>query len=556
MKTVVVLASACMIAFSAAVRADDLKVLEERFAEVTDAAVPAAAAGWIRDAQRPDGSWDGVDYADKSRGIWQPSVGHLAKRVLVLARAYRATQDRTLADAAKRGLDWWVKSALVCPNWWWNEIGAPQDFAMSAILVSPVLSDEDRARYAEYLKCSRIKMTGQNRVWLARIVLMRGVIARDEAIADEAAKVIADELRVSDGPEGIMPDWSFCQHGRQLQFGNYGLSFVLDMSRLSRVFAGTKWEFSREKSELLGNLLERGFRWTVWNGHMDAAALGRQLVPGSSRKKAATVAKACAEFAAAGWKFSPEPVGFRFFPCGAYAVWRQDGWMASVKMHTRNVLETETWVNAENTLGGHMADGALYVYASGGEYDDVFPLWRNWRLVPGVTSYRDRPPVVRKYTESNGSNELDEMSARSGDDWAEVEFAIRREGLSARKRWRFGRGFVEASGSGISSDAVDSPVVTCVEHCLASSDAVVHPYSDGSLRFSNGGFEYEVFAPEGCVTVTIEEREGTWRGIHPAYAETPHRARVLCAYIDHGVAPKDASYRYRIVKKQTKENIK
>ena len=131
---------------SAAVRADDLKVLEERFAEVTDAVVPAAAAGRIRDAQRPDGSWDGVDYADKSRGIWQPSVGHLAKRVLVLARAYRATQDRTLADAAKRGLDWWVKSALVCPNWWWNEIGAPQDFAMSAILVSPVLSDEDRAR--------------------------------------------------------------------------------------------------------------------------------------------------------------------------------------------------------------------------------------------------------------------------------------------------------------------------------------------------------------------------------------------------------------------------
>lgn len=146
MKTALVLASACMIAFPAAVRADDLKVLEERFAEVTDAVVPAAAAGRIRDAQRPDGSWDGVDYADKSLGIWQPSVGHLAKRVIVLARAYRATQDRTLADAAKRGLDWWVKSALVCPNWWWNEIGAPQDFAMSAILVSPVLSDEDRAR--------------------------------------------------------------------------------------------------------------------------------------------------------------------------------------------------------------------------------------------------------------------------------------------------------------------------------------------------------------------------------------------------------------------------
>ena len=66
MKTVVALASAYMIAFSAAVRADDLQVLEERFAEVECSAVPAAAAGRIRDAQHPDGSWDGVDYACSS----------------------------------------------------------------------------------------------------------------------------------------------------------------------------------------------------------------------------------------------------------------------------------------------------------------------------------------------------------------------------------------------------------------------------------------------------------------------------------------------------------
>ena len=100
-------------------------------------------------------------------------------------------------------------------------------------------------------------------------------------------------------------------------------------------------------------------------------------------------------------------------------------------------------------------------------------------------------------------------------------------------------------------------VETALHEAGCESVELLDVASDSFLSdFSNGGFEYEVFAPEGSVTVTIEEREGTWRGIHPAYAETPHRARVLCAYIDHGVAPKDASYRYRIVRKQTKENIK
>lgn len=497
--------------------------------------------------QRDDGTWPEVDYGDKSLGGWRTAIGHLRTRALFLARS------GGYEDAVKRALDWWARERPQSPNWWWNEIGAPQDFALAAIMIAPSLTDADRARYADYLKCSEIKRTGQNRVWLSRIVMMRGVIARDEKLVDKAVAAIAAELRVSAGNEGAADDWSFRQHGPQMQFGNYGLSYALNMSRLANILAKTKWRFADKRFAVLGNLLERGFRWTVWNDRMDAAALGRQIGPGASAQKAGGVALAIADCAKAGWRFPVEPPkGFRFFPRSAYAVYRTDGWMASVKMNTRGVLETESWVNGENTLGGHLADGAMYLYETGREYDDVFPLWRNWRLVPGITSYADLPPVKRRYNEGPGANELNEMEASEDADGARVDFAIRRDGLFARKGWRFTPSGVEATGRGITATNSASRVVTCVEHCLAKENARVLPYSGGSLRFVNGDFEYEIFAPVEAISVTIADVDGDWTGIHPQLEGRKSRGRVLLATIDHGVMPKDASYRYRVAFRKAK----
>ena len=507
-------------------------------------------AGRIEDvvsSQRDDGSWPGIDYKNLSRGNWPPAVEHLEKRVLALAAAYHRSHDPVLAAAVKRGLDWWVETRLSCPNWWWNDIGAPQSVGLAAVLILPTLADEDRMRYAGYLSRSKIGMTGQNRIWLARIVMMRGIVAGDESLVDSAVRVFNEELCISQGPEGLASDWSFRQHGPQLQLGNYGLAFAVDMSRLAHILSTTRWEFPREKLELLGNFLERGLRWTVWRGRMDVSALGRQLQPGKAKSKADAVALSIAECEAVGWRFPEKsPTGFRFFPKGAYAIWRTEDWMASVKMHTHDILETETWINNENTQGGHLADGALFMRATGREYEDIFPLWRNWRLVPGVTSYRELPPVSRPHSHSSGANELNEMTAEEVSGGAIVDFGLCREGLSVHKRWRFTADGVEATGTGISSTRTDSPVVTCVEHCLAATNACVLSRDGNGVRFVNGDFEYTIFAPPESVSVVIEEREGDWGLMHPNLAGVVRKGRVLCATIDHGVAPASASYHYCI----------
>lgn len=543
-------------------RADELATLCERFARVeaggdafdVSAHQPFEAESALQKgeailaAQRPDGSWPEVDYTANTLGLWAPGVGHIRERTLVLARLYQRSHDQRYAEAVRRALDWWVAAKLRCRNWWWNEIGAPQDFGTAALLIEKTLTPEDRRRYADYLECSQIRMTGQNRVWLARVVMIRGLLRRDEALVDKAVKTIADEVVVSQGPEGIASDWSFRQHGPQLQFGNYGASFLMNMARLANVFATTRWAFSDEKLDILYHLGQDGFRWTLWNGNLDHSCLCRQICFDAQRRKAAAIAEALVTLEGAGRKFPSEsPRGFRYYPEGAFAVYRPGTWMATVKMCTPKVLETETWVNGENTLGGHLSDGALFTYVTGREYENIGPLWKNWRLIPGVTSYADLPPVQRNWPKI-GANECDDITAlpAPAGPGATLAFGFRRDGLSLTKRWTFTPDGILCSGEGLSSTNTASRVVTCVEHALAAPDCRVLPYADGRLVVVNGPITYTIHAPEKAIAVKIEERAGDWEGIYPPSVGHPVRARVLEITIDHGIAPKNASYLYAI----------
>ena len=86
--------------------------------------------------------------------------------------------------------------------------------------------------------------------------------------------------------QGLQPDRSFLQHGAQLQFGNYGLSFVVSQAWWARIFKGTALQLPAEKEAILKDYICKGIGRTVWNGYMDMSALGRQVFPSSQRSKA------------------------------------------------------------------------------------------------------------------------------------------------------------------------------------------------------------------------------------------------------------------------------
>ena len=63
--------------------------------------------------------------------------------------------------------------------------------------------------------------------------------------------------------EGIQEDYSFHQHGPQMQFGNYGLTFVDVMSFWCSVLYGTDYAFSDQQNGLVMQLISEGMNWTV-----------------------------------------------------------------------------------------------------------------------------------------------------------------------------------------------------------------------------------------------------------------------------------------------------
>ena len=463
-------------------------------------------------------------------------------RLRILAADWRRNGSRESLEAAHRALGFWLERRFDNPNWWWNIIGVPMSLGDAGLMMDGELTDEERRGIIELMTVKEpgYAKTGQNFAWMSENRLRRGLLARDEALVKSALKDVLREVRMGK-TEGIRSDWCFHQHGEQPQFGNYGLSFIVSQSRLATLLAGTGFEYPPEKLELVRNLASEGYSWICWKGMMDVSAMGRQLHRDAQRTKAAGVERAFANLEKTGWTRPAPRLGFRYFDKSAYAVYRANGFMASVRASTPRIIGTETWINEDNAKGMCMADGALMAYATGREYENVFPLWDDWRMIPGVTAYLGKP-VVRK----DSRNRRDDIRAGTWGDGGFFEFTFEREGLVAHKKWTFSPDGIVCEGSGISASDGAYEVATCVEHAWAAPDAGVVEQSDAVSRFRNGAFVYTVHAPKDVIRFELAEREGNFNTFMLAHEPSPVKGRVFSLRILHGKAPADAAYRYEI----------
>ena len=509
---------------------------------------------------RADGTWGGVDYETNERGYWPSAYGHLTPLRKLAEEVYRTktAPDARVVEAFHRALDWWLAKDPMNSNWWWNEIGVPQTLGEACLLFTEPLTAEERAGVVRILKradASKCR-TGQNHVWLERVRLIRALIEDDPSEARKAVDAIAGEIFLSDS-EGIRSDWCFHQHGRQPQFGNYGLSYAMNMTRLAAELQGTSYAFPSEKLQLLRNLLEHGLRWVCWKGHFDVSAMGRQLMPEAQVLKASAARLALTEYGKMDPSFPrDEPRGFRYFDKSAYAVYRTDRWMASIRMATRDIIGVETWINSENTKGGHLADGCLLVYATGREYEDVYPLWNDWRMLPGITSYKGlKPSQSHGVKKGGGANDSDFVRGYETKDAAVVEMELKREGLRALKSWRLTPTAICCEGREIAGTNPKHAVVTTVEQAHAASNVEIFPSANGFLKVLNGEIGYVIEADESICHRAVEDRTGDFRTFNLKQPSCPKAGKILSIWIDHGVQPKNASYRYWVLPATTRAEL-
>lgn len=211
---------------------------------------------------RDDGSWSDIDYADTRRSGWDPK--RHADRVLEMAKIYRTPGSKMYGSAAlkeniHRALGYWFMTKPKCLNWWQNEIGVPKTLGPACILIEDELSESERQGIIEVVSAARFKMTGQNKVWLAGNVLLRGLLQGDAQLVKQARDTIMSEITVGQA-EGIKSDWSFHQHGPQQQFGNYGLAYISSMGFYHKLFDGTAYQFDAAQEDILRRFITEGYK--------------------------------------------------------------------------------------------------------------------------------------------------------------------------------------------------------------------------------------------------------------------------------------------------------
>ena len=551
----------------------------------------------IRSHFKADGSWDDVNYADKKRSGWEPKVH--ADRLLELAKLFadpssKYYQSKEIEAMIRRAMNYWFTTKPVCLNWWYNQIGIPRTMGSAFVLFDDYLTAEERQAAVEVMQRAKFGMTGQNKVWLAGNVLMRAILQRDEQLVRQARDVIASEI-VTGQTEGIKNDWSFHQHGPQLQFGNYGLSFISGMAFYYGVFKGTPFQFSDGQIDILTSLINKGYKWVIWNRRMDVSSLGRQFFHNTQLHKAYSLAFASEAFGIGGFPRVGNPlVGQKHFDDSDYTVHRSKDWMASIKMSSSRVKGSEL-VNEDNLKGKFMGDGATFFYQTGDEYRNIFPYWY-WDRIPGVTSYENpyykpmSPGLNRdvltskvKHPQQLTTEQLAEAKAQLASmNWSNNTSAkvggltdgkigmsameIVRDGLTAYKAWLMTDDYVLCLGNGIRSDST-ALVYTGVEQCLQRGDLEMWqknawtPVTEEvtveqqEVRFFHNHTAYIIMGQNPCVAMA-EERSARWCDVMGMYTPEVQTNKVVDIHLLHGTQPCGASYLYIVVPQTTKEALR
>ncbi|WP_432094285.1 polysaccharide lyase 8 family protein [Streptomyces sp. bgisy100] len=416
-----------------------------------------ALARTFRSGMRPD-----------ERSLWpdcpfDPPAGltRSYQRLATMARAWAQpgtglTGDAGLAADVVRGLDH-LDARIYHPattpygNWWEWRIGSPRLLLDTLAVLDDRLDPARRSAYLaavdHFVPDSALgdytgTSTGANRVDLCRVVALRGLLGRAPAKLALARDALSPVLPYVTSGDGLYADGSFIQHSWVAYTGTYGHVLLDGIGRLLTLLAGSAWEVTDPRRQIVLDSVERAFapflldglvmdsvsgraisrgvlladerrvmRSDHYHGHQLVAAITLLAGAASDGERdrwhamvrgwiarditspvltdpqfdVADLARLAAVAKAPG-PLAPEPVGHRLFPAMDRAVHRRPGWAANLSMASARIAHYENG-NGENPRGWHTGSGMLLWWAEGGggQYTDCFWPTVDWYRLPGTT---------------------------------------------------------------------------------------------------------------------------------------------------------------------------
>lgn len=536
---------------------------------------------------KADGSWEGIDYTSVSNDF--PAGEHLKKlRLMAIAHAKSGSvfyRSASLKQKILSAYDYYLIKKPKSRNWWFNEIGAPQDYLVGLLLMKAEIPERDLRHYSSYVHdlTDNPAHRGMNRVWVSAITIAKGCVENDATLVDKGFRSVASTLIIAEeqGIEGIKVDNSFHQHRPQLYSGGYGMGFAESIASIMALSTNTSFSdtFSGEKKKIFSELLLYGHQLLSYRDAVDFGTIGRNISrPGAIRSIDPIVLEKMAindrsqSNAFTAWKAHLNGADFPLSFQGNKYFWKSDimtyhgpDYYFSAKVISTHTNGTEM-LNGENLKGYNLPLGATNILRTGQEYKDIFPIW-DWTRVPGTTAVMNQSAAVLPWY-LFGSNEF--AGGISDGKVGAIAYQHSYNGVQAKKAYFFADGAMLCLGAGVNAIRTQQ-VATSVNQCYLIGDTRYGNETDltgikltDSLKTitSNNlqwvyhdGVGYS-FPNGGSITVKNAVQTGTWNSINASGSKEVISKPIFSLWLNHGTSPKDDSYYYIVSPERSLEGFR
>ncbi len=141
-------------------------------------------------------------------------------------------------------MDYWNKKDPVSSNWYSNEIACPRVIRQILLLLQnaniSIPASIKNSLIEKMQGGNMYKKTGANKIDEALICIYRAVLTRDKPLLDSAVEQCFEPVYFTN-EEGLQYDYTFLQHGPQLQIAAYGVVFIDDEFKIAAFLRDTQW---------------------------------------------------------------------------------------------------------------------------------------------------------------------------------------------------------------------------------------------------------------------------------------------------------------------------
>ena len=191
-----------------------------------------------------------------------------------------------LAVAITGSLDWlaaniYSATATAYNNWWDWEIGSPQSFNNTAVLVYPALSGTQISNYNNsvdhFSPPTKSWYTGANLTDQCKVVLLRGILGKSSGKMSYGQTNLSPVFLYVTSGDGFYRDGSFIQHTKFAYTGSYGTVLLSGVAQMVMLLDGSTWQITDPNLSNVFDWVINSYEPLIYKGEMMDMVRGRAI---------------------------------------------------------------------------------------------------------------------------------------------------------------------------------------------------------------------------------------------------------------------------------------